>query len=253
MFVGCGFSPAHESNGGDGGGITSDVMMNGSGSDGGSGSGSGSGSSASFLALHVPPAGQSAGTSDLTFTGVVTVDTDALTVGFTLPSGVVFDHWPQSNGPEVAVLHVRALTVTASSQVTVVGSRALVILGNDNMTVIGTLDASANHARPGPAGSPAQNGQGAGGVGLNQSTYYDSGGGGAGFGTVGQKGGNSSGGGPNVAGGAGGSTQGTDMLVNLKGGAGGGNADQLSCGSQTGGSGGAGGGAIQLRDRKSVV
>src|SRR3569833_1221070 len=120
MFVGCGFSPAHESNGGDGGGITSDVMMNGSGSD----AGSGSGSSASFLALHVPPAGQSAGTSDLTFTGTVTGDTDALTVGFMLPSGVVFDHWPQSNGPDVAVQHVRALTVTASSQVTVGGGRA---------------------------------------------------------------------------------------------------------------------------------
>ena len=34
-----------------------------------------------------------------TFTGAVTIDTDALTVGFALPNGVTFDQWPQTRVP----------------------------------------------------------------------------------------------------------------------------------------------------------
>lgn len=244
--VGCGFAPgsAGNNNGDPDGGATGADAPN----------GFGSGSGTPFVALHVPAGGQSAGTADLALTASTTIDTDALTIGAPLPSGVTFDHWAQASGPELAVLHVRGLSIGSSALVTVIGVRSLVVLASEVIDVEGRIDGGAKATRAGAAGSQAQAGAGAGGVGLNTQTYYDSGGGGASYGTAGNSGGNStnSNNNPNLAGGAGGATQGTDLIASLVGGSGGGNADRLVCDTQTGGNGGAGGGAIQLSTPSTI-
>src|SRR5262245_8735897 len=79
---------------------------------------------------HVPPGHDNFGTSDLTLTSS-TIDTTALTVtGVVLPAGVTFDASPQNCAqcPELAILHVFALTVPTGSIVRVIGTRPLVIL-----------------------------------------------------------------------------------------------------------------------------
>ena len=126
--------------------------------------GSDSGSGSDFVPLHVPPGGRAPGTADLSLSVQTTINTsDPSIAGVQLPPGVTFDTWMQPGGPELAVLHVRAFSVSA--HVTVVGSRALVVVASGTIMITGVLDASANLATPGAAGSPPQMGTGKGGVG----------------------------------------------------------------------------------------
>ena len=137
--------------------------------------------------LHLAPGDGATGTALLTLTGSVTIDTTGPTLtGATLPAGDSFDVRPQvGGGPELAVLHVRALTVLSGAVVRIVGTRPLVIVAASAITVDGTLDAGARRATPGAGGSLPGAGAGAGIAGAHGSNESDSGGGGAGFGKAG--------------------------------------------------------------------
>src|SRR5262245_22048435 len=117
---------------------------------------------------HIPDQGAVAGNGDLTLVGSVTIHTGSLTVlGATLPTGVSFDSWPQvPSGPELAVLHVRALEIAAGASVRVVGPRPLVIISSRGVVIGGNLDGGAHRSEPGPGGASPGMGRGAGNPGV---------------------------------------------------------------------------------------
>lgn len=202
--------------------------------------------------LHVPPAGSAVGTADLVLDA--DVDTSALSIGgsTTLPAGVTFDVWPQlgSGGGELAVLHVRALSVPTSVTVRVTGSRALVVIAGGNITIDGQLAGNARGDEPGPGGAGPDAGIGKGNPGAHASSFRDSGGSGAGFATAGGTGGRVTGCMPTVGTVAAGTTYGDAMLTTLLAGSGGGTAYNGTCGNRPGG---AGGGAIQLSSATQIA
>jgi hypothetical protein len=199
--------------------------------------------------LHLPPDAWYAGTADVALTGGE-IDTDELTIpSGALPDGVLFDVWPQPGGPELAVLHIKALTIAPDSTVRVVGGRPLIVIAAEDITVDGILDAGARRAEPGAGGSPPAEGPGAGGTGEHESVR-DGGGGGGGSGDLGAEGGDATIFNPLAAdadGGSGGVTHLDAEVSVLAGGSGGG----LGNGCIT--DPGAGGGAIQLTSATRVA
>ncbi len=204
--------------------------------------------------IHVPDGGEFSTLGELVLDSDVTIDTTALTIGGSAPpADVVFDNWAQSGGgPDLAVLHVRSLTIESGIRVTVIGGRPLVILASRAVQIAGTLDASADHTAPGAGGAPPGSGPGAGGDGTHQAPYYDGGGGGAGFGTDGAAGGASVCNPSCTDGeaGAAGTPYGTPELPRLGGGSGGGSGAASDCSATVGGG---GGGAIQIYSATSIT
>ncbi len=188
----------------------------------------------SIAVPHLPVDAQFAGTADLSL-GTVVVDTTVPEVrGMALPSGVTFDVRPHEPfGPELAVLHVRGLTVAAGSAVRVIGTRPLVVVAATDIELGGVLDASGKRDVPG-AGAATNRGAGSDGLATDESA----GGGGAGHSAAGAAGSNASG-----ANGQGGATYGDAELSVLSGGSKGGVGGFRLCAPQPGG---AGGGAVQL-------
>jgi hypothetical protein len=83
-----------------------------------------------------------------------------MALGMTLPAGTTFATALQDGGgPELAVLHVRALAVHA--QVRAYGSRPLVVLA-DSFELTETIDVSAHGDRPGPGARSARDLEGDG-------------------------------------------------------------------------------------------
>src|SRR5215831_2296230 len=204
---------------------------------------------------HVPPLASYGGWADLDLRGSVTITTGPMapTIASTeaIPTGVVLDTSPQECPPnagpcpELALLHVRALSVAQGADVRIEGSRPLVVLADRDIRIDGLLDGSAAHEMPGAGGEGPTAGLGAGVTGAFAGAgcpvvYNTSGGGGAGHATAGGDGGNS----PNVVGGRGGNMYGDLTLTTLRGGSGGGSGGLIGGG--TPGKGGAGGGGLQL-------
>jgi len=209
--------------------------------DGGAGSdgpGSGSDSGSGFDVAHVGPADERIGTVDLVIPTTQTFDTQALTVNGM--GGVDFTVAAQEGGgPDVAVLHLKSLTIMNAALCPVIGSRPLVIVA-EQITIEGALDAGGKRTTQGPgavllgAGNPAQ----IGGVPI-----VSGGGGGGGFGGSGGRGGDAIG----VPGGSGGTGSQDPSLGVLVGGSPGGDTGAQNCtGSGGGAAGGGGGGVIQL-------
>jgi hypothetical protein len=198
-----------------------------------------------FVPLHVPEGGRKPGTGALEL-GTITIDTTALSINGTLPAGVTFDSWPQTGGPELAVLHVSTLTVDAGATVHVVGARPLVVIASGAIEIDGRIDGSADHDVPGPGGALPGVGAGAGGSGMFSPSYRDGGGGGAGNAMPGAAGGDATCfivACTAAPGGVVGATSGDAAVSVLIGGSGGGASTPSGCASTVGG---AGGGALQL-------
>jgi len=91
--------------------------------------------------VHVPVAAEFPGSSDLGLWGEVTIDTSNYTIDGSMPPvGVIFDGASQDSdppGPDLAILHVRALTVEVGAKVRVIGSRPLVIVANGPVVIGG--------------------------------------------------------------------------------------------------------------------
>lgn len=203
--------------------------------------------------VHVGPGDGDAGTAPLTLGGAITIDTSAPSItGVTLPPGVTLDVRPQlGGGPDLAVLHVGALDVSAGAVVKIIGTRPLVIAAGGAVDVAGKLDAGAHALVPGAGGAAPGMGDGAGQKGLHEtSNLSDSGGGGAGYGTAGAAGGAISTNGCSVNPGAAGIAYGNATIATLTGGSGGGTTSATAC---TPDPGGAGGGALQITSASTIT
>ncbi len=108
--------------------------------------------------LYVGSADEDTGTGDLTIDAPITIDTGAMSFGMTLPPGVTFAAAKQDGGgPDLAILHARALAVHAN--IRAFGVRPLVLLA-DSFELTQTIDVSAHNdvggsgalAAPAPAG-----------------------------------------------------------------------------------------------------
>ncbi len=145
----------------------------------------------------------------------------------------------QGNGaPDLVVLSMRGLTVSAGAQIRFTGSRPVLLVVYGDADIAGKLDVSA----VGTAGAAGSNFACGPGIGGNGTSGMPGAGGGAGggFGTSGGNGGNTTSGRP---GGSGGPAQVDNQLQPLRGGCAGGHG-----GTDDGspGAGGASGGALQL-------
>jgi hypothetical protein len=104
--------------------------------------------------LHVGPADEYIGIDDLTIAAPITIDTGAMSFGMALPPGVTFAAASQDgSGPELAILHVRALTVHAD--VRAFGARPLVVLAS-SFDLDHMIDVSAHDNEGGPGALSAQ-------------------------------------------------------------------------------------------------
>ncbi|MGE0868523.1 MAG: hypothetical protein AB7P03_08175 [Kofleriaceae bacterium] len=191
---------------------------------------------------HLPPGQESAGKTPWVVTGLVHVDTKALTITPPTDDIEIAAIAQDPSGPELMV--IRASDVTIEGTLDVTGNRPLAIVAT-TITVNGVIDASATLATPGPGGRAP--GAVMASNGVHAGVLHDSGGAGGGFGTKGTKGG-TVGNGPGCAdpvadGGAPGAIVGTNVLDVLEGGAGGGNGSPGFCATPLGGG---GGGAVQL-------
>lgn len=192
---------------------------------------------------HLPPDYESAGKGPWVVTGLVHVDTKAMTITPPPPDGVEIAITSQDpSGPDVMI--VRASDITIDGTLDVTGTLPLAIVAM-TITVNGVIDASATLDTAGPGGGSP--GAVTASNGVHAGTLHDSGGGGGGFGTAGTKGGTVGNGAgcadPLANGGAPGPVLGTDTLEVLEGGGGGGNGSPGFCNTPPGGG---GGGAIQL-------
>lgn len=205
---------------------------------------------------HLPPDAEAVGGGDLIFTenSQILTGTDAPEiVGVVLPDGVTFTTSGQDavDGREVAVLHVRDLTIAADVIVRAQGSRPLVIVA-DTVDIAGVLDASAIHDRPGAGGFGPGMGPGAGADGSHVDGFEDGGGGGGGFFQAGGRGGDVDCGQDCVRrGGEAGSPYGDVVLSVLQAGSGGGFPGDHCRDSQP--PPGAGGGAVQISALTSIT
>lgn len=147
-------------------------------------------------------------------------------------------------GPEVAVLVVNSLTVTADHEVIVEGSRPLVIVSATTIDLKGKLPIAAGMTAA-PTGSVSWgglDGLGPGGGKAGTNATYSGGAGGGAFCSPGGRGGNDY---THNSGGPGGGVYGDANIVPLRGGSSGGLARLGKCS-------GAGGGAVQLVAAKSI-
>jgi hypothetical protein len=90
--------------------------------------------------------------------------------------------WPQTNGPDTALLSVNAFQVDAGVEVDVTGSKPLIIAAWSMTAIDGTIDAGSHTAtpRPGPGANPVACGDGHATVGQDAVATGGSGGGGGG-------------------------------------------------------------------------
>jgi hypothetical protein len=152
VLVGCSYSPSRV-------GVTSDTDATGGDDDG---------PANTLEPLHLGPGDGVPGTDPLTLDGNVTINTDGPAISTSLPPGVTFDVRPQlGGGPELAVLHVAALTVTAGADVRITGARPFVIVAGGDVEVLGVLDAGARNTVPGAGGALPDVGDGAGVTGAH--------------------------------------------------------------------------------------
>lgn len=226
----CGFSvPAASAGDGGGEGATTDT------------------SPAVLDLAHVAAADEATltGTTSWSISSPLQIDTTAGTATPPLPAGVILAKFAQDpTGPMLLVLQAKDIEIT--SKVTIVGAIPIVFVatGRITLTETGMLEASADHARPGPGGAAASDGPGAGIDGGSNGFGQDAGGSGGSFGTRGGASGAGDAGGLVAAAHDGGPVYGTAELRVLEGGSGGGHPSPLcSVGPRFGG---AGGGAIQL-------
>lgn len=145
----------------------------------------------------------------------------------------------QAAGPDVMLVSIRNFTLDAGATLTVTGSRPLVLAVWGTATIAGTIDASASLSTTGPGGSNSNecmNLTGATGMSMQPAL----GGGGGGLQGTGGRGGN--------VGGFGGT--GIGAPAGIRGGCAGGLG---GAGSSTQAPRGAGGGAVQITARTSIV
>jgi hypothetical protein len=221
-----------------GGGLAGVCVVDGT-TDGGVTADAVDGMVSSLGVLHLGSADSASGTAPLTLGGTVTIDTTGLTIsGITLAPGDSFDARPQlGGGPELAVLHLGSLVVSAGASVRITGSRPLVIVADGPVTVDGKLDAGGHGATSGAGAATT----GAGTAGSHGSNDSDTGGGGGGFGTNGADGGAITG--CTVALGVAGRMYGDGPITQLVGGSAGGSSSGTSCPVDAPGG---GGGALQI-------
>lgn len=191
--------------------------------------------------LHLAPEDGAPGTGALVADGTLTIDTSVPSISVTLPAGTSLDVRPQLSGPEVAVLHVGTLTITAGASVRVQGSRPLIIVAGGAVSIAGLLDGGARGTQPGPGGGAPGSGPSPGLVGAHGSSDSDTGGGGGGYGGAGANSGAITG--CTVALGLGGGAFGDGAITRLVGGSGGAASSGTACDPDAGG---AGGGALQI-------
>jgi hypothetical protein len=201
-----------------------------------------------FLVDHVGTVPLSLLSQDRNFTTDTTIDTTSTTG--TVPLTFV----PQTGGSLVAVLYARNLAV--NSTVRIIGDKPLVIVAETiTINTTGVLDASARHEIPGANGHNfAEPGSGAGGKGNGGGfRVRTSGAGGAGHGTAGATGGSSNT--TDAPRGTAGVATGDQKITVLTGGSAGGNSrcPVNSTTPSNSGVGGAGGGAIQLSARLTLI
>jgi hypothetical protein len=238
-LTGCGFSP-HEV-AGDGPPRDTTADGDGSGSNG-------------FAPAHLTSADGQPGSQVVILDGnTITIDTTTLTIsGTTLQAGE-FDARAQlvAGAPQVAVLHVQSLKVTAGTHVSISGTRPLIVVASGKIEIFGVLDAGAHGITPGAGGNAPGAGEAPGLHGNHSTTggTTDSGGGGGGYGELGGAGGDIEGCTLAYPGGAPGAQTGTGAIAILTGGSGGGTGAGGSCSNN---SGGAGGGAIQLTSLTAI-
>jgi len=175
--------------------------------------------------------------------GPAYIDTQLLTIDGLAPgAGLTFVH-AKAGAVDVAVLSVGAVVV--DKELDVSGDRGLVILASGDVSIKQLFRVDAQEATiTGPGGFGPGLGPlsgGAGGPGDGDFGNNNSGGGGGGHTTRGGNGGNANG----VLGGDGGSAYEIPMV----GGSGGGRGDPPGCGTR----GGAGGGALQVFSRTTIV
>lgn len=202
---------------------------------------------------HVPSAAEFAGTANIVIDADITINTTTLTYdGASAPAGTTFDASPHSGiGPELAIWHVRSLTVKAGRAVRIVGTRPMVIIASGQVTINGLLDAGARRQNAGAGGTN----QATGGTGEHKGSLRDGGGGGGGHATSGGSGGdatcsvNCGDGQGTASGGMAGGTYGDAAVSVLYGGSVGGFSSP-NCASDPAG---AGGGALQIYSGTSIV
>jgi hypothetical protein len=180
-----------------------------------------------FDVAHLPPGSESPGTADLTLDGDQVIDTTRLD-GVAAPFQIV----TPSDGPELAVLRVATLAITAGANVRVEGIRPLIIIASGDVTIDGIIDAAARQ----DAGGPGAVLGGRGGDGVTAGGFF-SGGGGGGFSTSGGAGGA-------TEGAQGGEAGGRDPAISIL--AGGSPGGAAAAGSGCERPGGGGGGALQI-------
>jgi hypothetical protein len=236
LVLGCNFDPS---------GTLADSPGGGGGGDSDAGAGAGG-----PAVSHLDEADALPGTGPFVL-GDANIDTTALTIDVALPAGVTFEAAPQLvGGPDLAVLRVSELSISADATVRVRGDRPLVVIASGAISILGSLDAAASRAEPGPGGAPpGLDLPTRGGPGINDGNIGDSGGGGGGCATPGAIGGDA---GSDfatisVTGGTGGLAKGDVNLSRLEGGGAGGVGSP--CMTDPGG---AGGGAVQLSSLDSI-
>ena len=103
---------------------------------------------------------------------------------------------PQTEGPEICVMHYDRISVSSGASLTLVGTRAVALVADNDLTVTGAIEVGATGSVSGPGGGTYESGGG-------PTTINDgSGGGGAGFRTPGGAGGNGTGDGATTNGGS---------------------------------------------------
>lgn len=200
---------------------------------------------------HLPPAAEVPGSGDVTVDAGIVIDTGTLTVTPAV-SGLVVEMFPHDPaGPELAVIRVARLTITADGVLRATGARPLVIVA-DHIEVRGQIDVSANGSTAGAGAATAEAAFGA--AGTHAATFHDSGGGGGGGAAMGASGGSA---GTNnlcgtvATGAGGGGVVGDAPIAVLVGGGRGGAGSRGDCAAPA--VPGGGGGALQLSARARLI
>jgi hypothetical protein len=212
------------------------------------GNGGDDGSIAPQEPVHLTPEDGTPGTGPLNIDGNATIDTTTPSSSIALPRGVTLDVRPQISGPDVAVLHVGALTIADTATLTITGTRALIIVAGGDVDIAGVIEAGARGQTPGPGGGMPGSGPGMGAVGGHGDNDSDTGGGGGGYGSAGANGGAITG--CTVTLGMGGSAFGDATISMLLGGSGGAGSSGNACAQDPGG---AGGGAFQITSATRIA
>jgi len=142
--------------------------------------------------------------------------------------------------PEVRLMIVDRLEISAGTTLKVVGAKPLVVVSLDDIDIQGTIDVSSTLAQLGAGANPATCGNGTGKPGTVSGDFAGGGGGGGGLGGNGGDGGGKGG-----SGGDNGVK--IEPPTTIRGGCGGGNGGQ-----SWGGDGGGGGGALYLAAQNSI-